>query len=84
MKKILFVIAIVLTIGLTAGAQGRDAFFSRNYVNDDTYRTYTDFDEFNLPVQHNLDTDTGVPVGSGLCVLTILGAGYVVARRRKK
>ena len=81
MKKILFAIAIVLTIGFSANAQGRDGFFSSwdndNYVNRDP-------DPFSLVFpNHFQDSDNGAPLGSGLLVLTALGAGYAIARKRK-
>ncbi|MBR6438555.1 MAG: hypothetical protein IKS65_05160 [Bacteroidales bacterium] len=86
MKKILFAIAIVLTFGLTANAQGRDGFFS-NYDNGYGDRTGNNV-EIVAP-NHGINgyaSGNGVeaPLGSGLLVLTALGAGYAVARRRQK
>ena len=85
MKKILFAIAIVLTIGLTANAQSRDGFFSDwdngygNRINDPSSI------DFNLPSNTTLGNGQNeqAPLGSGLLVLTALGAGYAVARKRK-
>ncbi|MBR6490048.1 MAG: hypothetical protein IKT03_05875 [Muribaculaceae bacterium] len=83
MKKILFTIALTITLGLTASAQ-KDGFFS----NWDDYgngldRTGSDIG-FVLPSNHGYGVDTpSAPLGSGLLVLTALGAGYAVARRRK-
>ena len=86
MKKILFAIAIVLTVGLTANAQGRDGFFS-NY--DNGYGDRTGASEFDLaaPIHGNGGYASGTgdaPLGSGLLVLTALGAGYAVARKKRK
>ena len=83
MKKILFAIAIVLTIGLTANAQGRDGFFS-NYDNGYGDRATGDALDIQNPLGHGLTDNQETPLGSGLLVLTALGAGYAVARKRKK
>ena len=82
MKKILFAIAIVLTLGMTANAQGRDAFFTWNDASNETFRDTGV--EFVLPNGHGSGDDFIAPLGSGLLVLTALGAGYAVARKRKK
>ena len=81
MKKILFAIAIVLTIGLTANAQGRDGFFS-NY--DNGYGNREVSDPTVVFPNHNTTEDPDAPLGSGLLVLTALGAGYAVARKKRK
>ena len=81
MKKILFAIAIVLTIGLTANAQGRDSFFSWNDADNETYRGSTPNGEFDLPSQHGQNTDSTVPVGSGLLVMTALGVAYAMKKK---
>ena len=85
MKKILFAIAIVLTIGLTANAQGRDGFFSNwdNGIYDRTGSGDPESPGLVFPT-HNTDQDPVAPLGSGLLVLTALGAGYAVARKRQK
>ena len=82
MKKILFAIAIVLTLGLTANAQGRDGFFGMS--DNDSYNDRTvDDPTFMLP-NHFESTDNDAPLGTGLLVLTALGAGYAVARKRRQ
>ena len=79
MKKILFAIAIVLTLGLTANAQ-RDGFFGNN----DNYNREESGLDIGFPGGHNALTDTnGAPLGTGLFILTALGAGYAVARKKK-
>ena len=87
MKKILFAIAIVLTLGLTANAQ-RDGFFA-NY--EDIYADRgTGSSEYTLgaPVHGLSDVNApggeAAPLGSGLLILTALGAGYAVVKHRKK
>ena len=87
MKKILFAIAIVLTMSLTANAQGRDSFFS-NWDNG----LYNDRDgwgdDLGLPGGNmlqggNSGNDVNAPLGSGLLVLTALGGVYALVRRQK-
>ena len=83
MKKLLFVIALVITMGFGAKAQIglTDAFFN-DWAQSDLMRTAT---LISLPTEHGLDQDvSGAPLGSGLFILGALGAGYAVARRRKK
>jgi hypothetical protein len=85
MKKIIFAIAIVMTIGLTANAQsGTDGFFG-NY-NDNGYDNRDDISGTTpgLPTYLGNSTDSPAPLGTGLLVMTALGAGYAVAKRRKK
>ena len=83
MKKILFAIAIVLTISLTASAQGRDGFFNNwdNGVGDRTSSS-DPTSQFALPGHFGTENE-GAPLGSGLLVLTALGAGYAVARKKR-
>lgn len=85
MKKILFAIAIVLTLGLTASAQRKtDGFF--DYYDLDNSRT-TDDPASVLPGLPGLTLDPvanqDAPIGTGLLILTALGAGYAVARKKK-
>lgn len=85
MKKILFAIALILTIGLTANAQGRrDGLFS----DWDNNREIIDASD-PMPLVlggsvGGLEGNQGAPLGSGLLVLTALGAGYAIARKHKK
>lgn len=83
MKKILFAIAIVLTLGLNANAQrGTDGLFA-NYENN-LRGTGDAFGDMNsITPGHGLQTDN-LPLGSGLLILTALGAGYAVARKKSK
>ena len=84
MKKILFAIAIVLTIGLTANAQSKNDAFVTDWDTDN----FGNRDVFGLLLPTGTiggsNTDAPAPLGSGLMVLTALGAGYAVARKRKK
>ena len=80
MKKIIFAIAIVMTMGLTASAQrGMDGFF--------TYDDMSGGRNVDLPALPNTGIgdpgDVTAPLGSGLLILTALGAGYAMSRRKK-
>ena len=91
MKKILLAAVLVLTVGLFASAQqrgGRDGFF-----NDwsDVSNGLDEFDDFNnglrgggVNTPGHGNGDTPAPLGSGLVVLTALGAGYAMAKKRKE
>ena len=85
MKKILFAIAIVLTLGLTANAQNKqDSFFSGW---DDNGWSNRDINTISFVLPQNglgYTENEPAPLGSGLLVLTALGAGYAVAKKRKK
>lgn len=91
MKKVLLALALVLTVGLCANAQdndGRDGLFTDW---KDLGNGLDEFDEFNedptrdpsLPGGHG-GGDTPAPLGSGIVVLTALGAGYALYKKDKK
>lgn len=87
MKKIIFAIAMIMTLAMNANAQ-RDTFFSDWYDENSDIRT----NGTNIPNLPNNDLilggefgdDVNAPVGSGLLILTALGAGYAVARKRRE
>lgn len=83
MKKILFAIAIVLTISFTANAQGKNDAFVTDWgtANND----WRDALIVTLPSGGlgNIDGDVPAPLGSGLLFLSALGVGYAVSRKRK-
>lgn len=79
MKKILLVLAMVMALSLSANAQ-RDGFF-----NDwDDYSNGLDRTGVDMPAlpTHGLDQNQNAPLGSGLLVLTALGAGYAMLKKR--
>lgn len=82
MKKILLTLAIVFTVSCTAMAQGRDSFF--NDWDDVDNNLNRDGLEIPLLPPHGLEYDQPAPLGSGLLLLTALGAGYAVAKRKKE
>ena len=85
MKKILFTIALIITLGLTASAQFNnittDAFFNDW---EQSERLMEGGFSFVLPASHGFGVDTPAPLGSGLLVFTALGAGYALKRKREK
>ena len=84
MKKILFAVALTITLGFTASAQfstNTDAFFNDWEQSD---RLDVGGFSFVLPSTHGFGVDTpSAPLGSGLLILGALGAGYAVAKRRR-
>ena len=86
MKKIIFTIAIVLTMVLGASAQ-TDGFFKDGGSANDYSRTGSGSDPAlpRLP-QGGVgarDDDQTAPLGSGLLVLTALGVGYAAYKKRR-
>ena len=78
MKKIIFTIAIIL--GLTMGAVAQSDGFFNSYSMDDGSRSESQ-DLPTLP-QGGQIGDCPAPLGTGLLILTALGAGYAVAKKR--
>ncbi len=82
MKKILFAIAIIMTMGFAANAQS-DTFFKWTDGDNEIYRGDDNY-ILTLPNYHGDGTDQQAPLGSGLLVLTALGAGYVAVRKKRR
>ena len=83
MKKILFTIALVMTMAFCANAQ-RDGFFG-----DWEYEERTMSDVGNglaLPntAIGSYQNSSAAPLGSGLLVLTALGTGYIIAKKKRR
>ena len=84
MKKILFAVALTITLGFTASAQfniNTDSFF-----NDWEQSDRLDVGGFNfvLPSTHGFGVDTpSAPLGSGLLILGALGVGYAMKRKHR-
>ena len=85
MKKILFTIALVMTMAFCANAQ-RDGFFSDWQYED---RTITDIGN-GLALPHSEigsfenGNGNGAPLGSGLLIVTALGGGYALIRKKRR
>ena len=83
MKKVLLATALVLAMGFGANAQP-DGFIFNNWSDVNNGVRAGDDEVFPaLPTEHGLPTDAPAPLGSGLLILTALGAGYAVSRRKK-
>ena len=84
MKKILFAIVIVLTLGLTANAQSYKDSFVDTWENNSRDSWGSTIDLL-LPTGAigGTENQSGAPLGSGLLVLATLGAGYAVTRKKK-
>lgn len=86
MKKFIISVAIVMMMGLGASAQQNDAYFNdwgfNNRINSDAINPSA----LAIPaVMFGLEQNVNAsPVGSGLVILSALGAGYAVARRNRK
>lgn len=85
MKKVLVTLAIVMALGFTANAQyntsGNDNFFST------LDEVGNGLDKPNdvlpgIPGGHGNGGDSPVPLGTGLLILTALGAGYAMKKKR--
>ena len=87
MKKIILTFAVVIAMGISAVAQ--DGFFRSDaggYVDRSGEESGISGVTPNLVGGYvgKSDSDAPAPLGSGLLILTALGAGYAVTRRREK
>ena len=84
MKKILLAIVLVFTICLSVSAQA-DGFFNDDGGSGNNNRTAAD--DLNVPggVVGKIKDTNGYtePLGSGLLIMTSLGAGYALIRSSK-
>lgn len=85
MKKIVFAIALLLTLGFSASAQ-RDGFFHDDGGGYESRGDAVFGVDIMLPDYgvgaYNGDQPATAPIGSGLLVLTALGAVYLVRKKR--
>jgi len=83
MKKLALTLAIVLGLGLTSFADPNGGgVFGRGETNDRTNNSSNLFSPM-LP-NHGQSTNQPAPLGSGIVVLTALGAAYLVGKRRNE
>ena len=90
MKKQIMTIAIILGLSMTSFADG--GLFQRgNNAQNGQKSGFIFFDNQTrddvvplLPPHESDQDESAVPVGSGIVLLTALGAGYVVAKRRRE
>lgn len=81
MKKVLLTLIMVVTVAFCANAQSDGFLRDSNFANNN--REGEDVNQIGLPKSHNSITDEAAPLGSGLIILTALGAGYAAARRKQ-
>ncbi len=80
MKKLALTIAIVLGIGLTSFADPNGGgVFQRG---EETTGGKSEL--FPALPRHGQNSDQNAPLGTGIAVLTALGAAYLVGKRRKE
>ena len=84
MKKTAITIAILLTMGIGAFAQngllGKGGGYDEDYRDNPESTT-----PFILPGSHGGSDDVdATPLGTGIAVLTALGAAYLVGKKRKE
>ena len=91
MKKLIMTTAIVLGLAMTSFAQGGSMFHRENSGNNGNAvyqdRSYFAKDgEGGSPVLpfHGLSDNQNAPLGSGIVLLTALGAAYAVAKKRRE
>ena len=85
MKKLLLSLALVMALGLGASAQ-RDGYFNDwDDVSNglDKINTFEPVRDPGLPGGHG-GGDTPAPLGTGIAVLTALGAGYAMLKKREE
>lgn len=81
-KILLLVLFLQFTVNQDLYAQ-KDSFFT--YNNNEHYRDVDDVTAPGLPYSHGLSENyqSPAPLGNGLLVLSLLGAGYLVKKSRK-
>jgi len=83
MKKLALTIGIVLMMGLGASAQ--TSLLGKESSYDESYRDGGDVSTpIILPGSHGDEGDADAPLGTGIAVLTTLGAAYLVGKRRRE
>ena len=86
MKKIFFAIAIIFTMSFSLLAQRTDNFWADDNVNrvDDDLPWLTTIAVGLVLTDNDANNNPHAPLGSGLLVLTGLGAGYAFLRKKSK
>ena len=83
MKRIVLAIAFVVALGFVSNAQYNDHFFMEWEDVNNGIEYSREGGGPGFPGGHG-GGDTPVPLGSGLTILAMLGAGYAVARRKRE
>ena len=82
MKKLALTIAIVLGLSMTTFADGGGLFQRGN----NPTKSFRDYDDERYPIMpiHDLNHNQDAPLGTGIAIMTALGAAYLVGKRRKE
>jgi len=83
MKKIIFAIALVMTMSFAASAQ-HDSYFKWSDADNEVIR---DFEGNGITIalpSHGNDFDSNAPLRSGLLLLTAFGAVYALRKTNEK
>ena len=93
MKKLIMTTALVLGLAMTSFAQG-GSMFHRENSGDNGNAVYQDRSYFKAggetPLSspglpgHGENTNQNAPLGSGIALLTALGAAYLVGKKRRE
>lgn len=85
MRKRIFLAIVILTFVSAQAFAQRDGFFN-DWKDIDNREIIGGGDMPNLPLSHGYgdDQDADAPLGTGLLILTALGTGYAVVKRKKK
>ncbi len=83
MKKLALTIAIVLGLSMTTFADGGGLFQRGNTPENSQEGTSLRGDGPGLP-GHGSQTDEPAPLGSGIVLLTALGAAYGIAKKHRE
>ena len=83
MKKLALTLAIVLGLSMTTFAEGGGLFQRGNTPDQKEGTKSSGLVTPSLP-NHGGDENADAPLGTGIAVLTALGAAYLVGKRRKE
>ena len=86
MKKLIMTIAIVLGLSMTTFADGGGLFQRGTADKETTNGVYSNRDGGGMPgiPGHGGSDNADAPLGTGIALLTTLGAAYLIGKRRKK
>lgn len=84
MKKLALTIAIVLGLGMTTFADPNNGGLFQRGAEPREYATRDGADIPLLLPNHNQTSDQTAPIGTGIALLTTLGAAYWAAKRREQ
>lgn len=85
MKKTIATLSLILAIDIGATAQNGGGLFQRGPMREDNNYDRTEGSSLlGLPSVHGSDTDSDVPLGSGMAVLLGMGAAYLMGKKHRE